>query len=82
MGRSAAATGLEKHRRISQLVIWWALTAGTMSLAIGSQAIYHINGLQVSVVVLDARNRFGSVDYLIQPVSGSGTVWVSGDKLR
>ena len=44
-----------------------------------------IDGLLVDVMILDVRNVFGRIDYLITPVKGSGTKWITiqkADKLQ
>jgi hypothetical protein len=40
------------------------------------------SGLQYDVLITDSRLRWGSVDYLISPVSGSGSRWVSGESVK
>jgi hypothetical protein len=39
-------------------------------------------GFQVDVITLDARVRFGTVDVLVTPVSGSGEVWVEASRVK
>ena len=45
---------------------------------------YRINGLAVSVEVVDARLRFGEMDFKITPLNGTGEIWTraSGVKLH
>jgi hypothetical protein len=40
------------------------------------------SGLKYEVKITDSRLRWGSVDYLIAPVAGSGTRWVSGESVK
>ena len=40
------------------------------------------SGLRYDVLITDSRLRWGSVDYLISPVSGSGSRWVSGESVK
>ena len=40
------------------------------------------SGLKYEVVITDSRVRWGSVDYLVTPVAGSGTRWVAETSLR
>jgi hypothetical protein len=40
------------------------------------------SGLKYEVKIRDSRLRWGSVDYLIAPVTGSGTRWVSGESVK
>jgi len=39
------------------------------------------NPLTVGVRVKDARIRFGRMDFLVSPLSGSGEVWVESDRV-
>ena len=39
------------------------------------------SGLKYEVKITDSRLRWGAVDYLIVPVAGSGTRWVSGSSV-
>lgn len=36
---------------------------------------------QIHVTVKDARIRFGHLDYLVEPRSGSGQTWVEADRV-
>jgi hypothetical protein len=40
------------------------------------------SGLHYEVSITDSRLRWGSVDYLVTPVAGSGSRWVSGDSVK
>lgn len=42
----------------------------------GLDAQIVINKLQINVKIIDARRRFGHLDLLVVPSSGSGEVWV------
>lgn len=48
---------------------------------IGKTAVYAINELSVEVEIIDARTRFGHLDLLVQPITGSGTRWVERKNL-
>jgi hypothetical protein len=39
------------------------------------------SGLKYDVKITDSRLRWGAVDYLIVPVAGSGSRWVSGESV-
>ena len=53
-------------------------TATELQSAIGKIADYNkIDGVSFAVEIINTRERFGDVDYLIAPLSGSGSVWVS-----
>ena len=50
---------------------------------IGRTGFYHVGVLRFNVRVLNARLRFGTVDYLITPLqAGTGSAWVSSDKVE
>lgn len=38
-------------------------------------------GLKYEVKITDSRLRWGSIDYLVAPVAGSGARWVSGESV-
>jgi hypothetical protein len=38
--------------------------------------------ITVEVEIVDTRSQFGRVDALVKPVSGSGQMWVSIDRLH
>jgi hypothetical protein len=39
------------------------------------------SGLKYEVTITDSRLRWGAVDYLVSPVAGSGSRWVSGSSV-
>lgn len=45
-------------------------------------AKYSIDGLDIDVTITDARTRFGHLDLLISPTSGSGEKWVERKNLE
>ena len=57
-------------------------SAVIMSVPIGSEGSLSMQGLEIRVTVMDARQRFGSIDYLVSPVAGSGMVWVTSDRVH
>jgi len=40
-----------------------------------------IAGLTIDITVLDIREAYGNLQYLITPTSGSGVVWVIADRV-
>ncbi len=36
----------------------------------------NLGGLLVSVVIMDVKERWGRVRFLVSPVAGKGTIWV------
>jgi hypothetical protein len=57
-------------------------TATELSTRIGQTAKLRHGGLDFTVSIVDARNRFGSIDYLVTPANGSGSTWVSSSTLK
>jgi hypothetical protein len=43
---------------------------------------YSNTPLYVSVQVLKARQACGRIDYLVAPISGSGEMWVSSERVK
>lgn len=58
------------------------MTIAQLSKAIGTQGVWAIGGVNVTVNVLDVRQAYGRIDYQIEPVSGTGCVWVSDSSLK
>jgi glycerol-3-phosphate acyltransferase PlsY len=52
-------------------------TAQELSANIGKTATLNVAGtpLSFSVVILDARKRYGNLDYKVKPVAGEGEAW-------
>lgn len=58
-------------------------TMSEMAKNVGQYGLYVSgDGLRFRVRVVDARVRFGEVDYLIVPTDGLGEKWVAGNKVR
>lgn len=51
------------------------------SANVGINATLHTNELKVSVKIIDAKIAYGAIWYLVLPVSGSGQVWASADRV-
>ncbi len=56
-------------------------TATQLSAAIGSTADLPIERITVAVEIIDSRERWGSQDFLVRPLAGSGSQWVSAMRL-
>ena len=52
-----------------------------MGQAIGRMAWVNQNGLTILVRVENAKLSYGSVRYLVTPVSGTGSVWVDSSRV-
>ena len=60
-------------------------TATELHAPIGRTGSYRLDGphkFTVWVKIIDTRERFGEVDYLIAPVAGEGGRWVAAWKVR
>jgi hypothetical protein len=57
------------------------ITARELAAAIGRRGSLRVAGsrLRFDVEVLDVRERFGSLDYLVRPVAGAGETWHGSD---
>ena len=49
---------------------------------IGKSASIDVDGMQVRVKVLDFKIVFGTVKYLVQPLTGTGTAWKNADSVK
>ncbi len=43
---------------------------------IGKAAFIKLSGIQVNVNVIDYKNSYGKDRWLVEPLSGKGTMWV------
>ena len=52
-------------------------TAQELALNIGKTATLRVSGTQLTfaVQILDARSRYGNLDYKVKPMSGEGEAW-------
>ena len=52
-------------------------TAQELARNIGKTATLRVSGTQLtfSVQILDARSRYGNLDYKVKPMSGGGEAW-------
>lgn len=57
------------------------MNASTLAANIGKTASLLTNDLFVSIRIIDAKSAYGSIRYLVQPIAGSGMVWVSADRV-
>ncbi len=63
-------TKTERQKKIAEL-----------TSKIGTTIQIHMEGLQVSVKLLDVRPKYGRIDLQITPINGGGIKWISSDKL-
>ncbi len=45
------------------------------------EATLKLEGFQVPVKILDARENYGRIDCLVTPVGGTGEAWVSAERV-
>ena len=45
--------------------------------SIGSKATIWRNGISIPVYIRDVRAAYGRIDYMVSPIGGSGSLWVS-----
>ncbi len=50
-------------------------------IPIGREGIVQSNGLQISVIIRDARLQSLVLDYLIEPTAGTGLAWIESDRV-
>jgi hypothetical protein len=57
--------------------------ATTSPVRIGSVGYLQVReGFWVAVRVKDSRNRYGILDYFVEPTGGSGEAWVQADRIE
>lgn len=44
--------------------------------------VINLSSLSIPVRILDARTRWGRIDFQISPENGSGAVWVESNKIK
>ena len=57
------------------------MTAANLAIFVGCTGTLTTGDIRIAVHILDARQRWGQVDYLITPVAGSGQQWVSAARV-
>lgn len=48
----------------------------------GKIGVVTLDELTFGVIIKDARFRFGHLDYLVEPLNGTGTKWVENHKVE
>lgn len=49
---------------------------------IGRQADYTLNGLTIPVRIVDVKTAFNTLKVQVQPLSGSGLIWVNATSVK
>jgi hypothetical protein len=58
-------------------------TAREMASTVSSKrGTITMDKLEIEIEILDVRQRWGTLDYLIAPVAGNGTTWVEARRIR
>jgi hypothetical protein len=57
-------------------------TMDRTKVVVGNTAVLEMDGLNVSVRIINTKQAFGRLDVLIEPVRGSGQKWVQCDRLQ
>lgn len=50
--------------------------------AVGWEGLIKVDGLEISVIILDARPCGGGADYLIEPTAGKGRMWLDSELIE
>ena len=58
------------------------MTAAEMAQMIGKPGQLDVGNMTFLVTILDVRERYGRVDYLVEPQAGHGAAWKSADSIR
>ena len=58
------------------------VTVNELKGAVGRKGYFQVHGLEVKVEILDVRQVFNRVDYLVQPEAGRGSSWVAADTVK
>jgi hypothetical protein len=57
------------------------MSLASVAVNLGKIGQVAFEGYTLDVKILDARPSFGRIDYMVEPVSGSGTLWISSERL-
>ncbi len=55
------------------------VTVNKLKGAVGRKGFLLVHGLEVKVEIMDVRQVFNRVDYLVEPEAGRGSAWVSAE---
>jgi hypothetical protein len=60
------------------------MTAQEMTALIGKNGVLSVSGTRLvfEVRILDVRQRFGSLDYLVAPLAGGGETWHAASHVK
>ena len=54
------------------------MTAQQLAALVGRTGTAKIGAFEIAVAVQDVKEAYGRMLYLVSPVSGTGTAWISG----
>ena len=58
------------------------ITVNELKRAVGRKGYLQVHGLEIKIEILDVRQVFNRVDYLVEPEAGRGSSWVAADTVR
>ena len=58
------------------------MTAKELAVNIGKKGFLDIGNMQVHVTIIDVRQVFHRVDFLVTPVDGNGSTWVESSRVK
>ncbi len=58
------------------------VTVNKLKGAVGRKGFLLVHGLEVKVEIMDVRQVFNRVDYLVEPEAGRGSAWVSAETVK
>lgn len=58
------------------------MTTREMAQMLDVVGLVSYDGLAFAVKVLDVKVTYGTPRYLVQPVNGTGTVWINADRFN
>ena len=58
------------------------ITVNALKMAVGRKGYLQVHGLEIKIEILDVRQVFNRVDYLVEPEAGRGSSWVAADTVR
>jgi hypothetical protein len=77
-GICADCSAIEKAKREERIQM---KTLNEMKQHVGKQGLIRQSNILFAVTVLDVRQVYGRLQYLVKPVSGEGMSWINDDSL-
>ena len=45
-------------------------------------ALFYSESMRFRVKIIDVKTAFGRIDYLVEPIAGDGSKWVSSERIK